>query len=93
MGKEKHVLLLLASAATGTTIQKSLGCIEYYGWRTEGISAIFSTVSYIKGYSVNAIFNQYDLPTYATYAQKDCPFCKKGIKLDAIVNGYGYSKL
>lgn len=23
----------------------------------------------------------------------DCPFCKKGIKLDAVVNGFGYSKL
>ena len=24
---------------------------------------------------------------------KECPYCKKGIKLDAMVNGYGYSKL
>ena len=37
--------------------------------------------------------NKADLPGYASYEFKDCPYCKQGIKLDALVNSFGYSKL
>ncbi len=89
----KHVILLLASATTGKTIAKSLECIEYYGGQIQGISAIFSAAKTIYGHKVNSIFSSEDLPDYMNYPQKDCPFCKKGRKIDAIVNSYGYSKL
>ena len=40
MVNKKHILLLLATATTGHTIEKALECIEYYGGMIEGISAI-----------------------------------------------------
>ena len=30
---------------------------------------------------------------YASFDEKDCPMCKTGQRIDAIVNGFGYSKL
>ncbi len=89
----KHVLLLLATTTTGVTIRRSLECIQYYGGTMAGISSIFSTVKEIEGYPVESVFTEEDLPGYAAYTQKDCPFCQKGHRLEAMVNGFGYSKL
>lgn len=93
MVHNKHVLLLLASATTGKTIAKSLECIQYYGGTIEGISAIFSAAKTIYGHQINSVFSTNDIPDYMNYPQRDCPFCKEGKKIDAIVNSYGYSKL
>lgn len=93
MVKDKNIVLLLASATTGKTIAKSLECIQYYGGNIQGISAIFSAVHEIYGHKVNSIFTAEDLPDYQTYVQSECPHCKTGEKIDAIVNGYGYSVL
>ena len=30
---------------------------------------------------------------YHTYDKHDCPYCKSGQKIDALVNGHGYSEL
>lgn len=89
----KHVLLLLATTTTGLTVRRSLECIQYYGGIVAGVSSIFSTVREVEGYPVESVFTGEDLPGYAAYSQKDCPFCKKGQRLEAMVNGYGYSKL
>lgn len=93
MVKGKNIVLLLASATTGKTIARSLECIQYYGGNIQGISAIFSAVNEIYGHTVNSIFTTADLPDYQNYNQSDCPLCQAGAKIDAIVNGYGYSKL
>lgn len=93
MIKNKHILLLIASATTGKTIAKSVECIEYYSGRIEGVSSIFSAVNNIHGRDIHAIFTTEDLPSYATYSPSDCPLCKAGKKLDAIVNSFGYLKL
>ena len=42
---------------------------------------------------VQSIFTKEDVSGYATYSTQECPLCKHGAKLDALVNGYGYSKL
>lgn len=89
----KHVLLLLATTTTGVTIRRSLECIQYYGGITEGVSSIFSTVENVNDFKVESVFRAEDLPGYTAYNQKDCPFCKKGHRLEAMVNGFGYSKL
>ena len=91
--KGKHVLLLLATTTTGETIRRSLECVQYYGGIMEGVCSLFSTVKEVEGYPVESIFSEEDLPGYAAYTQKDCPFCKKGHRLEAMVNGFGYSKL
>ncbi len=93
MVKDKNIILLLASATTGKTIAKSLECIQYYGGNIQGISAIFSATGEIYGHKVNSIFKTADLPDYQTYVQNQCPHCQAGEKIDAIVNGYGYSAL
>lgn len=93
MVKDKHIILLLASATTGKTIEKSVECIKYYGGIIEGVSAIFSASKEVAGLSVDSIFDSDDIGTYEAYKPDDCPICKKGFPLDAIVNGYGYSKL
>lgn len=89
----KHVILLSASTTTGKTIHRSLEGIRYYGGVTEAVASVFSTVNEMDGFQVHAVFHAEDLPGYAAYTAQDCPFCKKGIKLDAVVNGFGYSKL
>lgn len=91
--KGKHVLLLLATTTTGVTIRRSLECIQYYGGIVESVSSIFSTVKEVEGHPVEFVFSKDDLPGYAAYTQKECPFCKEGHKLEAMVNGFGYSKL
>ncbi|MGI5894984.1 MAG: orotate phosphoribosyltransferase [Candidatus Merdivicinus sp.] len=89
----KNVLLLIASATTGKTINRSLECIKYYGGKVVGISAIFSAISEMNGIQVDSIFTTDDIPNYHTYDFKDCPECKEQHKIDAIVNSFGYSKI
>lgn len=91
--EHKHVLLLLASATTGRTIMSALDCIRYYGGEIAGISALFSAVDSIEDYPIHAIFNGTDLPEYKTYPAHECPMCREGRPIDALVNSYGYSIL
>lgn len=93
MIRDKNILLLLATATTGKTIARSIECIEYYGGKIQGISAIFSATEQIGNHKVNAVFTADDLPNYQTYNSNDCPLCKQKTPLDAIVNGFGYSKI
>ncbi len=93
MVKNKNILLLLASATTGRTIARSLECIQYYGGIIQGISAIFSAAKEIYGEPVHSIFSTEDLPDYQTYSAHECPYCQRKEKIDAIVNGFGYSEL
>lgn len=89
----KHVIVLMASVTTGITIRKSMECISYYGGMLVGISAIFSAVDEVEGQPVNAVFHKDDIPDYQSCAMHDCPLCKEGRRIDALVNSFGYSKL
>ena len=89
----KNVLLLLASVTTGKTIKRAMECIQYYGGTVAGISAIFSAADRVNDLPVNALFHSDDIPHYITYSGRDCPKCKQGIKLDALVNWNGFTKL
>jgi len=89
----KKVLLLIASATTGKTINRSLECIQYYGGEVVGISAIFSAIDEMKDIEIKSLFKAEDLPDYRTYPFHECPDCQQNIKIDAIVNSFGYSKI
>ena len=89
----KHVLVLSASVTTGKTAQSAIEAIKYYGGMVAGVSAIFATVEECDGYPVVSIFNPGDLDDYECYNSHDCPMCKNGMKIEALVNSYGYSKL
>ena len=45
------------------------------------------------GTAIHALFTEKDLPDYMTYTSSECPMCKSGQKVDALVNSFGYSKI
>ena len=93
MVEGKNVLILSTSITTGVTLDKAIDSVEYYGGKVQGIASIFSFISKARGIEVNSIFDAKDLKGYASYDAKVCPMCKAKQKIDAIVNGYGYSKM
>jgi orotate phosphoribosyltransferase len=89
----KHVLIVAASVTTGKTAQAAIEAIAYYGGMVVGVSAIFATMSECDGYPVNAIFDTAALEDYECCDSHSCTMCKRGEKIEALVNSYGYSKL
>ena len=89
----KHVLILAVSVATGRTVEAAVDAINYYGGHVAGICSIFATKKERAGIPVNSIFNPEDLPDYQNYKPHECPLCKAGQKIDALVNCHGCSKL
>ena len=59
----------------------------------QGIASVFSFISKARGVEVNSIFGAKDMKGYASYDARVCPMCKAKQKIDAIVNGFGYSKM
>jgi orotate phosphoribosyltransferase len=88
-----HVLILAASVITGYTAKAAVEAIRYYGGNVAGIASIFATAEECMGYKVESVFNLNDLNDYVSYASHECPMCRNGQKIDALVNGFGYSKL
>ena len=93
MIKGKHVLVLAVSVATGTTAKTAIEAIKYYGGEVVGLASIFATAEECDGYPVNSVFNPNDLEGYFTCPAHECPLCKEGKKLDALINCHGFSKL
>ena len=93
MIKGKTVLILMASVSTGYTAKRSMEAIHYYGGHVAGVAAIYRAVDEIAGYPVRSIYSVDDLPDYESYDYHDCPYCKQGKKIDALVNSFGYSEL
>ncbi len=93
MIRNKHVLVLMASVTTGFTANKSIEAISYYGGEVVGIAALYSAVDTVSNQPVRSVYNLADLPDYASYDYKECPYCKKGRRLDALVNSHGFSAL
>ena len=89
----KHVLVLMASVTTGRTADRSLEAVGYYGGIVVGVASMYSAVDSIGQVAVKSIYSLDDLPDYESYNYKDCPFCKAGRKIDALVNSFGYSCL
>ena len=67
--------------------------MDYYGGVVAGITSIFATVTECAGYPVTSIFDPSTLGDYESYDSRNCPWCKQGTKIDALVNSYGYSSL
>jgi orotate phosphoribosyltransferase len=93
MVRNKNVLILMASCTTGFTANKGIEAISYYGGEVVGVAALYSMVDEINGLPVRSVFNVKDIPDYESFDYKDCPYCKRGRKLDALVNSHGYSWL
>ena len=93
MIRGKHVLILTASVTTGFTAKRAIEAIGYYGGFIAGVAALYSAVTEAGGYPVASVYTLSDLPDYQSYDYRECPFCKQGQPLDALVNSFGYSEL
>lgn len=91
MIRGKNVLLLVASVTTGTTARRGMECVAYYGGHVTGVAAIYSHKTVMEDVPVASLFDYTDLPDYASYPPDECPFCRRGVPLDAVVNSFGYS--
>ena len=89
----KNVLLLLASVTTGSTVRKGIRCVQYYKGSVTCVASIYSHVKEVDGMPVSSLFSTEDLPGYASYRPDECPLCKEGQPLDAVVDKFGYSAL
>lgn len=89
----KQILLLISSASTGKSIGRAVDCLQYYSGKLAAIGAIFSAIDKYKDMDVHALFTAKDLPHYDTFPANECPMCKDGGKIDALVNSFGYSKI
>jgi len=87
----KHVLVLAASVATGYTAQAAIEAIRYYNGIDVGVCSIFACVEKCEGHPVVSIFTEDDGAGYASHASRDCPLCKAGVELDALVNRHRIS--
>ena len=91
--KNENILLLMASVTTGLTVQQGAECIAYYGGRLCGVSAIFSALDRVDDVHIHSLYHVNDLPGYDSHISSQCPACRRGEKLEAIINGFGYFKL
>ena len=89
----KNVLILSVSVSSGKTVESAIEAVSYYGGKVSGIASIFSTAESCGGFPVHSVFNPKDLQDYENYPARECPLCKAGVKLDALINSHGFSKL
>lgn len=93
MIKGKNVLVLAASITTGNAVLASVNALKYYGGNIAGICSIFSTIDSCEDIQIHSAFGIDALPDYESHAPHECPLCKNGEKLDALVNSFGFAKL
>lgn len=97
--EHKHVLLITATSTTGMTLKNVLEGIVYYGGVPAGAATVFggdfgeNIEVGGKSIHVERLFFAKDIGKYDSYAPGDCALCKAGVRIDAVVNSYGYSKL
>lgn len=89
----QNVLILAGSINTGKTMLQAIDTVIYYGGNVNGVCAVFSAADSVAGMNIYSIFNKRDIPDYQVYASHECPLCRQGVKVDAIVNSFGYSGL
>ena len=93
MLEKKNVLILTCSLTTGTTALQGKRSVEYYGGRVVGVASIYAAINDLEGLPVISIFDTNTLTDYASHSPSECPMCKRGEPIDAVVNTYGFSKI
>ena len=93
--RDKNVLVLMASISTGFTAKRGIQGTKYYGGNVVGVAGLYRAVDHLEYREVKlvSVFEPADLPDFKSYDHNDCPHCRDGRKLDALVNSHGYSKL
>ena len=91
--RNRHVLILSAVIATGATVLDAVNTVKYYEGKPVGICAVFAAGQKCAGMPITSIFGTDLLKDYMYVPASECPLCKAGVKLDALVNSYGISSL
>ena len=91
--RNRHVLILAATIASGAMVMDAVNAVKYYGGIPEGICSIFSAGQKCAGLPITSIFSAEMLGDFMAAPPNECPLCKAGVKLDALVNSYGISSL
>lgn len=91
--KGKRVLVVSATATTGLTAKGALRGVDYYGGEAVGFATVFGGNFDLGGLPVVRLVGVEDLADYESYPPAECPLCQRGVKVDALVNSYGYSKI
>ena len=74
------------------SVKAAVEAIRYYGGIPVGICAIFACEEECEGFPIVSIFNPQNVLTdYQSTDSHDCPLCKAGVRLDALVNAHGIS--
>lgn len=89
----KNILLLVATVSSGRSLNIALECINYYGGKITGISALYMASNINCEQKINPLFTSDDIPGYKLYNTNDCEMCKSGQKLDAIISSEGYTRI
>lgn len=89
----KNIVILTATVTTGLTVNKAIEGVQYYGGIIQSVSAVFSAETEINGIPIISAFNKSHLPDYQYTDYRNCPICKEGKKIDALINPYGCQKL
>ena len=73
-------------------VSGAIEAIRYYGGNTVGVCSIIANIEECGGLPVTAIFHTEHLwSDFISLPSHECPLCKTGVKLDAMVNTYGFS--
>lgn len=89
----RNIILLVSSVSSGITLNSALECLSYYGGVLVGISTLFNANPKNNKQEIYSMFTNEDVPDYHLYNPNDCPMCKVGQKLDAIIVHDGYVKI
>lgn len=90
---DRNVLLLISTVSTGRSLARAVECITYYGGNLVGIGSIFSAIDEMGNLPIKSIFHRSDIGEYNDYRSEECPLCKRGRKVDGLINTGGYTKL
>lgn len=91
--RDRKVMLLISSASSGKTINRSVECLAYYSGQLAGICALFSFIKSYNGIPIKAMFTVDNIPNYFSSPAIDCPLCKANQRVDAVITSFGYSKI
>jgi len=89
----RNIIVMVSSISSGMTLEMALECLNYYEGRVVGISALFNAYPERQVYKIHSLFTSKDIPGYMIYRPHECPMCREGHKLDAIIVQDGYIKI
>jgi orotate phosphoribosyltransferase len=93
----RHIVLLVSTVASGRTVNDALECLDYYGGKVVGISALFiASANFVSPPNLpklHPLFTAEDIPGYKMYIPAECEMCKAGEELTALVSSEGYTKI